>query len=131
MYPQPVYIVPPPPPVFDDAIKDDCARGGFRAFHGNQKYPTDRDPIKWVHDKERDNCTTCKKKFTQKRHRHHCRRCADIFCRDCVVMSNWYDANHIKRKKSVASFFSGFGGNVWCCYDGKCEDRILTNLKTD
>ncbi|CAK4081679.1 unnamed protein product [Aphanomyces euteiches] len=38
----------------------------------------------WVSKKERLACL-CGKPFTFFRHRHHCRLCGDIFCRECIV----------------------------------------------
>jgi len=37
----------------------------------------------WVPDKEAKDCMACKKKFTQVRRRHHCRKCGGIFCGNC------------------------------------------------
>ncbi|KAF0753832.1 hypothetical protein AaE_005565 [Aphanomyces astaci] len=39
----------------------------------------------WVSKKNRSGCVWCGKSFGLFRHRHHCRLCGDLFCKDCVV----------------------------------------------
>ncbi|ETV90377.1 hypothetical protein H310_14831 [Aphanomyces invadans] len=40
----------------------------------------------WVSNKHRSSCVWCVKPFSLFRHRHHCRLCGDLFCKDCVVV---------------------------------------------
>ncbi|CAJ1989955.1 PI3K / phosphatidylinositol (3 -5) kinase [Leishmania donovani] len=44
--------------------------------------PTDRSL--WVEDKYALRCRGCGKKFTVFRRRHHCRRCGQVFCYECL-----------------------------------------------
>jgi len=37
----------------------------------------------WVDDAETDSCMTCRKNFTMRIRRHHCRNCGGIFCNSC------------------------------------------------
>jgi hypothetical protein len=43
----------------------------------------DEAPI-WVPDSATKTCQDCKEKFTTIRRRHHCRRCGNIYCSDCL-----------------------------------------------
>lgn len=38
----------------------------------------------WVLDSEVSACTKCESKFTFLNRRHHCRRCGNIFCKNCT-----------------------------------------------
>ncbi|KNC54766.1 uncharacterized protein AMSG_01617 [Thecamonas trahens ATCC 50062] len=40
--------------------------------------------VRWVPDEERTHCADCGKKFSLLVRRHHCRRCGDIFCKQCA-----------------------------------------------
>ena len=37
----------------------------------------------WVDDKNVNECSSCKNKFTILRWKHHCRVCGDVFCDNC------------------------------------------------
>ena len=41
----------------------------------------------WVDDAETDSCMTCRKSFTMRIRRHHCRNCGGIFCNSCSSKS--------------------------------------------
>lgn len=45
------------------------------------------DQSRWKKDADVTHCTTCHKEFTLTRRRHHCRRCGNIYCSDCIVKS--------------------------------------------
>ncbi|KAF0699347.1 Aste57867_10063 [Aphanomyces stellatus] len=47
----------------------------------------------WVSKKNRTACLFCMKTFNLLRHRHHCRTCGDLFCKDCVVYCKSGDAS--------------------------------------
>mmetsp|Transcript_157993 Transcript_157993/g.291306 ORF Transcript_157993/g.291306 Transcript_157993/m.291306 type:complete len:1286 (-) Transcript_157993:13-3870(-) len=38
----------------------------------------------WRDDSTAPDCSSCGRRFTLTRRRHHCRSCGDIFCRDCA-----------------------------------------------
>eukprot|EP00211_Chloroparvula_japonica_P001982 CAMPEP_0119139972 /NCGR_PEP_ID=MMETSP1310-20130426/28450_1 /TAXON_ID=464262 /ORGANISM="Genus nov. species nov., Strain RCC2339" /LENGTH=486 /DNA_ID=CAMNT_0007131299 /DNA_START=163 /DNA_END=1623 /DNA_ORIENTATION=+ len=38
---------------------------------------------KWVSDKDVNECMDCRRPFTTKRRKHHCRYCGNIFCSKC------------------------------------------------
>jgi len=42
-----------------------------------------RNGMGWVPNGDRKNCTVCKKKFTVKVRRHHCRFCGEVICNSC------------------------------------------------
>lgn len=45
----------------------------------------DNDRSQWVDDSKVSNCKLCQKKFSFFRRRHHCRKCFNIFCDDCIT----------------------------------------------
>ncbi|KAF0688442.1 Aste57867_19958 [Aphanomyces stellatus] len=45
-----------------------------------------KDRREWVKDSARTHCVVCTKKFFLGVGKHHCRRCGDIYCKDCTRM---------------------------------------------
>lgn len=43
-----------------------------------------RDPPKWVPDKQSGRCSACQCSWTVTNRRHHCRKCGDVFCSKCA-----------------------------------------------
>ncbi|CAG9576691.1 putative phosphatidylinositol (3,5) kinase [Leishmania major strain Friedlin] len=64
------FVTPPPPPPPRVLVSPEL------------KMPTDRSL--WVEDKYALRCRGCGKKFTAFRRRHHCRRCGQVFCYECL-----------------------------------------------
>jgi tetratricopeptide (TPR) repeat protein len=42
-------------------------------------------PVGWVIDETCSNCSVCSTKFTIFRRKHHCRKCGNIICKNCLV----------------------------------------------
>eukprot|EP00475_Leptophrys_vorax_P007044 TRINITY_DN1443_c0_g1_i1.p1 TRINITY_DN1443_c0_g1~~TRINITY_DN1443_c0_g1_i1.p1 ORF type:complete len:408 (-),score=90.34 TRINITY_DN1443_c0_g1_i1:487-1710(-) len=40
----------------------------------------------WIPDSDRTHCLNCSCEFTMFTRKHHCRRCGDIFCRQCIAI---------------------------------------------
>ncbi|KPI84704.1 putative phosphatidylinositol (3 5) kinase [Leptomonas seymouri] len=58
--------------------------------------PTDRSL--WVEDRFALRCRGCSEKFTTFRRRHHCRRCGQVFCYECL-----HSAQHITTSQGLMS----------------------------
>merc|ERR1719192_2418279 len=40
--------------------------------------------VRWQHEEDVDDCSSCRQPFSVTRRKHHCRHCGRIFCSDCV-----------------------------------------------
>eukprot|EP00656_Telonema_subtile_P012529 TRINITY_DN16307_c0_g1_i1.p1 TRINITY_DN16307_c0_g1~~TRINITY_DN16307_c0_g1_i1.p1 ORF type:complete len:569 (+),score=126.30 TRINITY_DN16307_c0_g1_i1:150-1856(+) len=73
-----------------------CIRDSTRRLHEHMDGPASiekpRRPIRatiidkkqWVHDKHVSACENCATSFSLFTRKHHCRRCGNIFCNDCM-----------------------------------------------
>eukprot|EP00039_Didymoeca_costata_P009150 m.121005 g.121005 ORF g.121005 m.121005 type:complete len:1560 (+) comp14378_c1_seq1:183-4862(+) len=59
----------------------------------NASQTTNMSRFTWVPDSERTACKACKSKFTLFLRKHHCRRCGEIFCKNCTDYT-WTAAQH-------------------------------------
>ena len=40
--------------------------------------------VRWQHEEDVDDCSSCRQPFSVTRRKHHCRHCGRIFCADCT-----------------------------------------------
>eukprot|EP01090_Pellita_catalonica_P017300 TRINITY_DN5191_c0_g1_i2.p1 TRINITY_DN5191_c0_g1~~TRINITY_DN5191_c0_g1_i2.p1 ORF type:complete len:262 (+),score=26.46 TRINITY_DN5191_c0_g1_i2:34-786(+) len=66
-------------------------------------------PYNWMPDALGTHCTTCKKKFTFTRRRHHCRFCGQIYCKSCTTF--------VLVKEELAAFGYTTGSKARVCGD--------------
>jgi len=45
----------------------------------------------WIPDKDANNCTSCNKKFSVTKRKHHCRKCGKIYCNVCTKKRHTID----------------------------------------
>lgn len=43
--------------------------------------------VRWQHEDDVDDCSSCRQNFTVGRRKHHCRHCGRVFCADCLTKS--------------------------------------------
>ncbi|KAJ5070219.1 hepatocyte growth factor-regulated tyrosine kinase substrate [Anaeramoeba ignava] len=56
---------------------------------------------KWLNDQGTKVCMNCKKKFTVRRRRHHCRHCGLIFCKKCSTKKQIIPKFHLEKPVRV------------------------------
>jgi len=61
---------------------------GFGIFVVNAPPPEKYSKEHWVSDDSVTKCTYCSESFTVINRRHHCRRCGNIFCAECLISQN-------------------------------------------
>uniref|UniRef100_A0A914W8B3 FYVE-type domain-containing protein n=2 Tax=Plectus sambesii TaxID=2011161 RepID=A0A914W8B3_9BILA len=59
--------------------------------------------VRWVPDRDCDQCTACQAPFTMVRRRHHCRNCGRIFCGRCSANSMQLPELGYERKVRVCN----------------------------
>ena len=64
--------------------------------------PTARDY--WLPDGIARSCASCRRRFTSFRRKHHCRRCGNVFCRQCAA-----------QYRVLEAYLSPVGGVVQNC----------------
>jgi len=40
--------------------------------------------VRWQHEEDIDDCTSCRRNFSVTKKKHHCRHCGRVFCVDCL-----------------------------------------------
>merc|ERR1719410_283820 len=41
--------------------------------------------VRWQHEDDIEDCSSCKNQFNMAKRKHHCRHCGRIFCADCLT----------------------------------------------
>merc|ERR1712051_1179333 len=42
--------------------------------------------VRWQHEDDMEDCSSCRQQFNMAKRKHHCRHCGRIFCADCLTL---------------------------------------------
>merc|ERR1711899_468145 len=50
-----------------------------------EKIRSSEKEVRWQHEDDVEDCSSCRQQFNMAKRKHHCRHCGRIFCVDCLT----------------------------------------------